>query len=90
MESIPSILGSAQQLLSNGFARLDQSAAQIVASASPSSPADSLLNGIIGMSQAHTEVDAGAALLRTYQRTADDLIQMSDPAPRYQHVDRYA
>ncbi len=72
---------------------MNQSASQIAAalgSASSSSTADPLLAGVAGEMQAREEVGAGVALLRTYQRTTDDLMQMSEPWPRNRYVDRYA
>ena len=97
MDAIPSILSSARTVLQTGFSRLDKAAAQIASATAgnstdaPNQPgADPIVNGIVDTFQASGEVGAGVALLNTYQQMTNDLMEMSDPYPRYRHVDLYA
>jgi hypothetical protein len=98
MDSIPSVLSSAQSVLNAGFSRLDTAAARVasysasVANAQDpsSSDGDPLVSAVVDTIQAREEVGSGVALMNTYQRMTDDLMEMSDPAPRYRHIDLYA
>ena len=96
MSAIPSVLSSAQTVLSTGFSRLDKATAQIASSTTsdatdPTAPAqDPMVNGIVDTFQARAEVDSGVALLHTFQQVTNDLMEMSDPYPRYRHIDLYA
>ena len=76
-----------------GFARLDQAGGKIASAARGDSSTDGdggdpIVDGVVDTFQAREEVGAGVALMNTYQRMTDDLIEMSDPRPRY--VDLYA
>lgn len=98
MSSIPPVLSSAQTVLNAGFSRLDKAAAQVasysasVGSVQDQSPSgeDPLVSAAVDTIQAREEVGSGVALLNTYQRMTDDLMEMSDPSPRYRHIDLYA
>jgi len=99
MSSIPSVLSSAQSVLDAGFTRLDKAAAKIASAGTASDTAgadatgsnqDPIVSGIVDTVQAREEVGSGVALLNTYQQMTNDLVEMSDPYPRYRHVDLYA
>ncbi len=94
MSAIPSVLSSAQTVIGAGYARLDQAGAKIASAVkgdlSSDSDGDPIVGGVVDTFQAREDVGAGVALLNTYQRMTDDLVEMSDPWPRSQHIDLYA
>jgi|SRR5271154_4866880 len=99
MDGIPPILSSAQSALDSGFSLLNTAAAEVASSAATTGNSmptsnipgdDPIVDGMVDTFEARGEVRTGVALLNTFQRITDDLIEMSDPYPRYQHVDLYA
>jgi hypothetical protein len=99
MDGIPPILSSAQSALDSGFSRLNAAAAEVASSAATtgnSTPTsnipgdDPIVDGMVDTFEARGEVQAGVALLHAFRSMTDDLMEMSDPYPRYQHIDLYA
>ena len=94
MSAIPSVLSSAQTAIGVGFARLDQAGEKIAPAARGDSTSDAggdpIVDGVVDTFQAREDVGAGVALLNTYQRMSDDLIEMSDSRPRSRYLDLYA
>jgi hypothetical protein len=86
MDSIPSVLSSAQSLITGGFSMLNRAAAQFAALTSePTTPTlnaptlDPLLGGLVDMLSARADVSAGVALLDASTRLNEQLIHVGEP-----------
>ncbi|MGN6369759.1 MAG: hypothetical protein ACTHN5_15985 [Phycisphaerae bacterium] len=95
MSAIPSVLSSARTVLDAGFSKLDRAGAKIASAVTgqdggSSNGGDPIVSGVVDTFEAREDVGAGVALMNTYQRMSDDLIEMSDPRPRSRYIDLYA
>ena len=94
MSEIPSVLSSGQTVIGAGFARLDRAGARIASAVtgdgvSDGAGGDPIVSGVVNTFEAGGG-GGGVALMNTYQRMTDDLIEMSDSRPRSRYLDLYA